>query len=328
MPDTDSVRPLITIGITSYNAEKTIDRAFQSALGQTWRPIEIVLVDDASSDDTKGIVSRMVANHPEARLIAFKENRGVAAARNAILGAAQGEFVAFFDDDDESVPERLGRQYERIVDYERAWNTHMVICHSTRQQYWPDGSARIEPTMGCEVGVAAPSGHRVAERILIGRPSPGVFGSCATCSQMARLSVYKRAGGFHELLRRGEDTDLNIRLAQLGTHFVGVYEPLVIQHMNLTGDKDPETERRNQLALLNHHRAFLEEMGWYRFCVDWLDMKYDYLMARRARSLYKAIKLVISCPAKTMQRALWVWPNIQFNRSMQAFYKSAKNLAE
>lgn len=325
MPEDLLERPPITIGITAYNAAETIERAFRSALGQTWSPLEIVIVNDHSMDATPAILARLVETHPQVRLISFDENRGVAVARNAILHAAKGEFVAFFDDDDESLPQRLEKQYRRIVEYERAWHTDKVICHTSRHQHWPDGTVRIETTMGCAQDSPAPAGSRVADRILMGHPSENVFGSCATCSQMARLALYKQAGGFCEQLRRGEDTDLNVRLAKMGAHFVGIAEPLVIQHMNLTPDKNYEAERCNQLALLSRHRDYLEQSGWYRFCVDWLDMKYDYLAGYHYKGILKAIRLFVAHPLKLVRRFLWALPNAGFNRSMRAFYKNRGN---
>lgn len=317
-------QPLITAGITACNAEATIARAVRSALGQTWSPLEVLVVDDGSTDATAEIVAAMAAAEPCLRLIRLETNRGVAAARNAILQHAAGTFVAFFDDDDESLPERIERQYRRIVDYEHAQQTDLVICHSARRQHWPDGSERIEPTMGCAPEVRAPAGREVVERILIGRPCEESPGSCATCAQMARLSVYRRGGGFCEELRRGEDTELNVRLARLGAHFAGIAEPLVVQHMNLTSDKALATERESQLHLLALHRDLLEPGGWYGFCRAWVALKYDYLSGRHIAALVQGARLFARHPLKTLQRLAWALPNRGFNRGLRRFYREPR----
>lgn len=313
--------PLITIGITAYNSETTIQRAVDSALAQTWKSLEIIIVNDASTDCTRSILEKLAAEHSSIHLISMTCNQGVAVARNKIVQAANGEFLAFFDDDDESVPHRIERQYERIIAYEQRWETDLIICHSARLQYWPDGTRRIEPTMGCDEQIQAPAGLRVAERILIGRPYKNAFGACATCSQMARLSVYRRLGGFSEHLRRGEDTELNIRLARAGAHFVGIDEPLVIQYINLSHDKSLAIERYNQLALLETSRDFLEKILWYEFCRSWLDIKYDYFSRNYFLSLGKALKLFLLSPVKFVKRFIWVFPNLKFNFTTHNLYK-------
>ncbi len=99
--------PLVTIGIAAFNAENTIERAVHSALVQSWRPIEIVAVDDSSIDETWEVLVRMAAIHSELRVYRNQTNGGVAVSRNRILTEARGEFVAFFDDDDESLPDGL-----------------------------------------------------------------------------------------------------------------------------------------------------------------------------------------------------------------------------
>lgn len=317
----DSLKaPLITIGITAYNAADTIKRALNSALSQNWENFEIIVVNDFSKDETGSILSNFGTNNSKIRVITNSHNLGVAAARNIILERAKGEFVAFFDDDDESLPDRLQKQYQRIVQYEEKLNTKLVICHTARLQNWPGGKVRVEPTMGCREDLESPSGNRVVQRILLGRPSTGVFGSCATCSQMARLSVYRQVDGFCAELRRCEDTDLNIRLAKLGAHFVGIYEPLVVQHIKITNDKNLDFERENQLALLERHRAYLEDIGYYEFCVRWWNMKFELFSGNVRAAMAMSIKMVFADPFKFVQRLFWTLPNVQFNRSLKSLY--------
>ncbi len=111
--------PLITIGITCYNARETIERAIRSAQRGDWDPIEILVVDDAGTDGSAAIVEAMARDDARIRLIRHPVNRGVAAARNTIIGEAQGEFIAFLDDDDEMLPDRLRLQYSLLLRTER-----------------------------------------------------------------------------------------------------------------------------------------------------------------------------------------------------------------
>src|ERR1017187_8926944 len=125
----------ITIGITSFNAEETIAVAIESALAQDWDHLEIIVVDDASQDRTAGIAEEFRKQHLQLRLLKNPFNSGVAVTRNRIIQEAQGDFIAFFDDDDVSAPDRLRRQYERIVAYEKDFAKGApVICHTARRQ--------------------------------------------------------------------------------------------------------------------------------------------------------------------------------------------------
>ena len=275
---------LVTIGVTAYNAADTIERAIFSALEQSWRPIEIVVVDDQSTDSTFLILQELELIHEELRVFQNHQNGGVAVTRNRILQEALGEFLAFFDDDDVSFPERIAQQFKRIAEYESRSSIKIpVICHTARLQKFPDGSKLYIPTMGDDTSKQAPHGERVAERILFGKPSRGAFGSCATCSQMGRTSMYRKMGGFDESMRRSEDTEFNIRLAQMGGHFIGIKDPLVIQTMILTGDKPLQSELALTLKYMEKHKKFIDERDSYNFCIEWIEIKYLYLSGQKMR---------------------------------------------
>jgi glycosyltransferase involved in cell wall biosynthesis len=108
------IRPgLVSVIIAACNAEATIHQTLASALGQTWRDIEVIVVDDGSTDATARIVSAIAAADPRLRLIR-QRNRGVAAARNLALRASSGEFVAPMDADDLWAPAKLERMVGRL----------------------------------------------------------------------------------------------------------------------------------------------------------------------------------------------------------------------
>ena len=94
--------PLITVGITCFNAEDTIGRAIESALEQDWPNKEIIVVDDISSDGSVEVIKSYSGRG--VMLVAHLENTGPGGARKSLLDAANGELLAFFDDDDESFP--------------------------------------------------------------------------------------------------------------------------------------------------------------------------------------------------------------------------------
>lgn len=307
--------PLITVGVACFNACDTIERAVRSGCAQIWKNLEILIVDDASTDGSLELIGRLAKEDGRVRVIRNQENEGIGSVRNTIIDHANGDFIAFFDDDDESLPDRLKLQYERIYAYEESSEATIVVCHTARTQVFPDGAERYEMTHGAGFANTAPHGPKVAERVLIGRPGGHGSGSMATCSQMARKSVYQSVGGFDPSLRRSEDTDFIIRVAFAGGHFVGIEDPLVRQHITVSSEKDIEIERRYSLVWLDKNRDFLEQIGWYNHARLWLDIKYDYLCGNRLRFFRRMIWLFVCRPIKTAQRLLWTFPNRRHSRA-------------
>lgn len=314
---------LITLGITAYNAAASIERAVACALAQSWRPIEVVIVDDASTDTTPDILARLAGEHHEIRVFRQAANAGVGAARNRILAEATGEFLAFFDDDDESLPERVAAQLTRILDYERDFAEGApVVCHTARRVVY-DWGEEIAPTMGQREGRRAPAGPAVARRILLGTPLEDAYGAVPTCSQMARVATYRALGGFDPQLRRAEDTDFSIRLAEAGGHFIGIARPLVVQHMTRTSEKSLAEELRNMLLLMDKNRAILEREGQYEFCRRWIELKWAWLERRHLAFAAGLARQALAHPVLTARRLTLALPNMRLNRAFSRFHSAS-----
>jgi glycosyltransferase involved in cell wall biosynthesis len=314
---------LVTIGITTYNAAETLERAIESALSQTWKPVEIIIVDDCSTDSTGALLKRLAHDFPQVRILFNTTNGGVAIARNKILDEARGDFVVFFDDDDESFSDRIEKQVRRIVKYEEDFGIGApVICHTARTLIYPDGARQVVPTMGQDESRVAPFGINVARRILLGRPLRDGYGGCPTCSQMARLSTYRSLGGFDSSLRRSEDTDLNIRLALAGGHFVGIAEPLVTQFMTKTNEKSLAEEYRNVLLLMQKHQKFMKGEGQYEFCLEWLAVKQHWLEGSKGNFLQSLAVLALTKPWQTSVRLIQSLRSISINLTFSRFHRS------
>src|SRR5687768_166188 len=97
--------PLVSVIIPVYNGARFLRAAIESVFAQTYRPIEVIVVDDGSVDDS-GVIAQ---SFPDVRYI-HQENQGVAAARNNGIEVARGEFLAFLDQDDLWTPEKLKLQ--------------------------------------------------------------------------------------------------------------------------------------------------------------------------------------------------------------------------
>jgi glycosyltransferase involved in cell wall biosynthesis len=317
-------RPLVTCGMTSYNAAATIERAVHSVFAQTWRPIEVILVDDCSSDTTSTVLRRLEVEFPGLHVLRNEKNLGVAASRNRVIDRARGEFVAFFDDDDVSDPERVARQVRRIVDYEREFaRGAKVVCHTARLQVFPDGREIIMPTAGTQESRLAPFGLDMSRHILLGDLLVNGGGGCATCSQMARLSTYKDAGGFDPLFRRSEDTEFIIRLGRAGAHFVGIGTPLVVQAMTHASEKTLAEECRHTLMYLEKHRDLFKSNAHLSFCSRWITSKYALLSGRLGSPLFGFASLVLRHPVYFMRRFLVAWGHAAHNRSLRRFHTTS-----
>jgi glycosyltransferase involved in cell wall biosynthesis len=261
----DPVRPLITIAITCYNAEDTIERAVKSALAQTWSRREIIVVDDGSTDQSIALLRELAQRHREVRVVRHGSNRGVPEARNTLLAEAAGALIAFFDDDDESGPERLEEQHRRIVDYESVHPGTTVLCYSDRAVVQPGDGHATSQRPGIGRLPPAPSGSIVADYVLglfkdDGHHSWGMLGSCTL---MARTQALRELGGFDDRFRRCAELDLAIRAALEGAHFVSVEAPLVTQYLTPSADKAGDTDLRYRLLLVEKHRRYLEEKRCY-----------------------------------------------------------------
>ena len=90
----------ISIIIPVYNTEKYLRRCIESAINQTLKDIEIICIDDASTDNSLNILNEYATKDKRIKVIVFKKNNGVGRARNEALRIASGEFIGFIDSDD------------------------------------------------------------------------------------------------------------------------------------------------------------------------------------------------------------------------------------
>ncbi len=111
-----SLVPLVSVVMPTYNRANVIGGAIDSILNQTYDNFEFIIVDDGCTDSTYEVLEKYAAK--DKRIILLKQNnQGPAAARNAAVDKAQGKYIAFMDDDDISVPNRLAKQVTFLEKY-------------------------------------------------------------------------------------------------------------------------------------------------------------------------------------------------------------------
>jgi glycosyltransferase involved in cell wall biosynthesis len=125
--------PTVSVVIPAYDRAGTIAAAIESVRNQSFRDLEIIVVDDGSSDGTAEIAGLIAKNEPRLRVVSHPHNRGAQAARNTGILAARGEWIAFLDSDDVYYPESI----EMRLDAAR--RTGLEIIHSACDAVGPDG---------------------------------------------------------------------------------------------------------------------------------------------------------------------------------------------
>jgi len=108
--------PLISIVMAAYNAADTVAVALESLLAQSWTSLEVIVVDDASTDGTAAVVERFAARDSRVRCLRNEYNRGAYPSRNTGMRAARGDFVTVHDSDDWSHPQKLERQMRPLLE--------------------------------------------------------------------------------------------------------------------------------------------------------------------------------------------------------------------
>ena len=186
----------VSIIITNYNYGQYVTEAIQSALAQTL-PCEIVVVDDGSTDDSRKVISQIAAENTDTLHTLFQENQGVAAARNAGIMAAHGDYLICLDADD-----RLDPNYAQVLSTALRSDRGMGIAYT--------GLGLISPE-GLRPNAWPPDFDWNAQTTVHNPPS-----NCIPCAAMFRKDMWRRAGGYKQEYAPGEDTEFWTRGLSVG----------------------------------------------------------------------------------------------------------------
>lgn len=294
--------PLISICITCFNAEDTIERAIDSAVSQDWKNFEILLVDDGSTDDSLKIIKKKLIEYPFIRLIKNYNNYGCAYSRNILVDAAKGEFIVFFDDDDVSRYDRLSLQYNKIISHECEKNTQLICCYASGGKVYPNGYIKSFHAVGSEDPL--PTGFEMADYLLFAKRLPDIFyGSGApTCSLMLRKTVFEEIGKFDIKLNRQEDIDFAIRFGLGGGFFTGIPDPVLTQYStNDHNKKSAKIEFESTIRLIEKNRNYILSKDSYYYIRLWTEMRYRHFANQDIRAFLILIKLTLLYPMRTIR---------------------------
>ena len=209
--------PDFSIVIPAYNSRGFIGAAVRSCIQQTHRNLEVIVVDDGSTDDTADVVSALGAEDSRV-LVITTENRGGAAARNAGADAARGRLLTFLDSDDLLMPDYLAAVGRALSEHPAAG---FAYCWA-----WvlDEGPRRIRRELDASRFGADESIPAGAEELISELLDGNFIGGVRTLRPEALASV----GGYDEGLRYVEDYDLWLRLIPRGWEVVRLAEPLAI----------------------------------------------------------------------------------------------------
>lgn len=191
------VRSRVSIVIPAYNAGRWIARAIDSALAQDWPNVEVVVVNDGSSDNTEEVCR----SYGDRIRYVRQENQGVSAARNTGILRATGDVIGFLDADDELLPHMVSTLMEALEAFPQAGAASGAVIHRT-----PEGVMRRPPRR--RVGDGERGGGR--RRLL---PSLCSVPLVVIGTVLVRRPVFDAVGLFRTDLRLGEDPEMWSRIA-------------------------------------------------------------------------------------------------------------------
>jgi glycosyltransferase involved in cell wall biosynthesis len=197
------VAPIVSVIIPSYNCELYIAETLESILNQTFKDIEIIVVDDGSTDKTRQIVTSYGA---PVRLVT-QTNVGVCAARNRGIGEAAGQYVCFMDHDDYWLPDKLALQLEQMQRHPEAGLVYSTFAwwNPAPDGVFPNPDSYKDESTGAAIDEEF-SGW-IYHLLLL---------DCwvLTSSALIRVEVFDKCGVFDESLPYSEDWDLWLRIAR------------------------------------------------------------------------------------------------------------------
>ena len=236
----DGTTPRVTVVMPVYNGARFIFDGVRSALNSSYRDLELLVVDDGSTDDSIIVATRAAAGDPRLRVVRGA-HQGVAAARNIALREARGTYIANLDSDDVTFPQRFARQVAYLDRHPRcvALGVRTIIADGH------DRALRVTQRYFA---------HTHIDASLL----DGNGGAIGNDGAMFRREVALRIGGYEEhLTRTGEDHDFWLRLAEVG-ELACLPEVLIwyrLHDTNVSGGSDHQ-ERRLPVTLANLERAF------------------------------------------------------------------------
>lgn len=235
--------PLVSVVVPTYNRPEKLRRAVETVRAQTYRPIELVVVDDHSTEPAADALEDVDLSDISLTVIRHEQNRGGNAARNTGIREATGEFLAFLDDDDRWEPEKIQRQVETV----QSSPDSVGLVYTGARYVYDDGERVICNDLSGAVTRAIFEGASIAEFSAV----------------MVRASVIEAAGLPDERFPSWQDQEWFLRLS-LHCSFAAITEPLTIRHWDHPGRIGQNFQKRRDVSFplfVEKHRDLAAEYG-------------------------------------------------------------------
>ena len=280
------MNPLVSVVITTHNRKILLINAIKSVFAQTYKELEVVLVDDASNDGTQEELLRSPF-HERVKYIFLKESKGGNHARNIGIRQTHGKYIALLDDDDEWMPNKIEKQ---VLFLENHSDYGLVSCSRTMEFNYSERK-------NIDVSIFPHDGDMKA--------AIWYTNSLVTSTLMFRRNILFSVGMFDEQLTAWQDYELLLRTAQY-TNIGIIREPLVL-YRSLSTDKKRITNNihkwENSIKYINaKHRKFFDSQSnetkkkYYKMvAVDGLHR--SYTNRDRSKRIYYLWKLFICNPS-------------------------------
>jgi len=294
---------LISVIIPAFNAQDYITKALDSTLIQSYQHIEVLVINDGSTDNTKTIVESY--QDPRVKLIS-QSNGGLSNARNTGIKNAQGHYLAFLDADDYWMPEKLEKQIEVLEQH-----TEISFCSTQTRVETPGGD--FINTWFC------PEINDTILRTIFSQ-NAAIAGSGS--SVMLTAELQKQAGVFDESLHSLEDIDMWMRYAAIAKYCCIPETLSVIIKRTDSMSRNLETMRNSAIRVLTKNKSLLNTTSQKTFWHScYANMLYDYAKWE-ARSGFKIIAIrhtllaLIYAPKRKGRLCLGLLFAIVFNRPL------------
>jgi glycosyltransferase involved in cell wall biosynthesis len=264
---------LVSVIIPTHNRKELLKRALNSALKQTYKPLEIVVINDGSTDETDSVIHEYQLAHPHIKYLKHGSPRGAPKARNYGIQEAAGEFLTFLDDDDELLPENIKSCMEQYDDH------YAYICTGYRRITFRRSS------------VILPKSTITYDAMLY---------KIVTGNQvLARRERIVALGGFDEELLSSQDYDMWLRLNEKYGDARCIRKPLTIMHT--------EHEHRRITSSSNKLKGALSFYRKHKIRMNNKQRKYQlFYILKLKRKKISFLRFLSYVPAK------YYWPDIKY----------------
>lgn len=229
---------LVSVIIPTYSRPDNIVRAIESVLAQTYKPIEIIIIDDNGVDtsyqkQTENVL-RDYLRDDKILYIKHEINKNGSAARNTGFKASKGAFVTFLDDDDEMHPEKIEKQVQALEEADKSVAMAYCGCQIVRKNH-------VERTI-----YAKKCGNLMQEMLL------GTWGVGSGSNLLIRRDAIERIGGYDESFKRRQDVEFTLRLFRF-------YNIVSVNEVLLTKYNDTKPHRPNPRQYLDIEEKYLNK---------------------------------------------------------------------